>query len=182
MGANDFWAQHLIWNPDTGYWNLFYNYGSYGSSPLAEEIYWDYGPTTPSTSNSPIGYYTYGGQAINISRPSILSFAINTTTQNVTVPNSYAIGFSVKEGQSDLLLVGEVISSPDAGYLFSSQAPIATYSGNTGNLQYYLVNSTEVIATRGNYFMVFKCAGDLCSSENLNETISALSTASQGAS
>jgi hypothetical protein len=175
MGANDFRAQHLVWNPDTGYWNIFYNYGSYGNSPSAEEIYWDYGPTTSSTSNSPLGYYTYGGQAINISLPSILSFAINTSTYNVTVPNSYAIGFSVKEGQSDLLLVGEVISSPDASYLFSSQAPIATYSGNTDNLQYYLVNGTEVIANRGNYFMVFKCAGNLCSSRNINETISALS-------
>lgn len=113
--------------------------------------------------------------ASSVSIPSI-TFIINTSISNISIDNSFLMGFNVKRnGQEQVVLKEEVLSSPQASYLFFAQSQLATYDGYVNGMQYYVINNTEVIANKDNYVIIFKCEGVLCTGQTINETVSAVS-------
>ncbi len=144
-----------------------YGVGSYGSLNTGSK------ETVNGTALD--SFISQGSQLANFSIPSIV-FTINTSISNITIDKSFLVGFRIRQSAQDQLLLREqVISSPQASYLFFAQSQIATYDGYINGMQYYLVNGTEVIANKDNYVIIFKCGGVLCSPKNINETILAVS-------
>lgn len=111
----------------------------------------------------------------NFSVPQI-RFTFNTTVQNATVGNSHAIKFNViRNGKPQLFLIEEVLTSPQASYIFVSQSQLATNQGYINGMQYFIVGNSEVVANKDNYIAVFRCEYALCTNQTINETITAIS-------
>jgi hypothetical protein len=111
----------------------------------------------------------------NFSAPQV-KFTFNTTIQNATIGNSYAIKFNVvRNSKPQLFLIEEVLTSPQASYVFVSQSPLASKQGYLNGMQYFIIGNTEVVANKDNYIAVFRCEYALCTNQTLNETITAIS-------
>ncbi len=145
-----------------------YGIGSYGNISTGSK---------ETVNGSSLDSFISGGTQLtsNFTIPSI-AFTINTSISNITIDKSFLVGFRIrKDNQTTLLLREQVISSPQASYIFFAQSQIATYDGYVNGMQYYTVNNTEVIANKDNYVMLFKCVGVECTPKTLNATISAVS-------
>lgn len=145
-----------------------YGIGAYGSIST--------GSRQTISGSSLNSFISQGSQLTsNFSIPSI-NFIINTSISNVTIGNSYLVGFNIKRaGQEELLLNEKVIYSPQASYMFFAQSQLASNNGYVNGMQYYVINSTEVVANKDNYLLIFRCEYSFCNNRTINQTIKAIS-------